>query len=87
MIVQFLLDVASLWVSGFMTMIPPLPGWYITAVGQYSNGVDTLITAAAPWGFIVPWLTFVTVIQWWLGFLTFYIGVQLVKFVLWLMGR
>lgn len=87
MITQFLLDVASLWVGGALGLLPEIPVWLVDLSGLYQSGVSSIINTAAPWGVIVPYLTIVQAFQWWVSFITFYIAVQTVRFVLWVIGR
>lgn len=87
MIIQILLDVASLWVSGAITLLPDLPASYWSMIGQYEAGVSWIIDRAVIWGFIVPFNTIVMCLAWWGWYLGLYVAVALIRLVLWMMGR
>jgi len=86
-IVQILLDAMSLWLSGFITLLPAVPAVLLDALNSWQLGMAYIVEFAAPYGFIVPLATISYIVNWWVGWLGFWVAMQGVRLLLWIAGR
>lgn len=87
MIIQIILDAASYWVAGAISLLPPTPQALLDLLAGFNNGVAFMIAKIAPFGVILPFVQIGNVLQWWIGLLAFWALTLPLKLVLWLMGR
>lgn len=87
MITQVLLNMASELLLLFVTQIPDMPSEWLGAIGWVQSAGSSLGSLLAKLGIVIPWYVVFSVVQAWAGAVVFWGAVQLVRFVLWAVGR
>lgn len=87
MIIQILLDFLAEMFSAFIALIPAAPVQMTSALNAIGTGADQLAVILSKLGPIMPWDSFTTVLQWWVGSLIFFAAMLILRVVLWAVGR
>lgn len=87
MIIQFLLDVFSDAVGGFLDLVPDLPAEADTAMDDLSSAAATVGGIAAKAGPVIPWNAMTTCVGIFVGLMGFWLAILGTRAVLWLLNR
>lgn len=87
MITQVLMNTLTELMVFFVAALPPLPTEYATAIAAATDAAHQFGTYLSLLGPLIPWDVVGYVLQWWLGLLAFYVAMQVVRLILWLIGR
>lgn len=87
MIIQGLLDLIVITIAGVLTVIPPLPPDFYTAVTMFKDIGVTVAEGVSKFGPIVPWGTVSMVLGWWVSAVGFWMLMLVVRLLLWAFGR
>lgn len=87
MIVQLLIEFLQDVVIGLISQLADPPTALVDAVSAVTNAGVGLSAYLPKLGVIVPWSTMGTIIGWWLSVWAFWLSVQLIRLILWIVGR
>lgn len=87
MVIQGLLDIISQWIAGILGLIPPLPADWDGMLDTITDGGNWVGSVLSPLGAIMPYTSMTTVVQWFLGALTFWLAMSVLRLALWVLGR
>lgn len=87
MIIQGLLDFLSIALSELLLLLPPIPSQWTTTLAWLQTGGTWLGTTLAKFSPVVPWLVIQSIVTVWIGLLTFWAAMLVMRLVLWVLGR
>lgn len=87
MIIQGLMDFASQWLAGLVSLLPPLPAELASQVGGAAGAAQDLGATVARFGIIIPWDVVSGCLATFVALMGFWGAVQVVRLVLWAVGR
>jgi hypothetical protein len=82
-----LLDFISQWVAGLISLVPPMPAQWATALSQINTGEAWLTNELGMLGSVVPWSLVTTCLIIWTGLVAYWMLMLSVRLLMWLANR